>query len=404
LRPDARIFCAYKGDFDGDGRDEIVGIAVQPTGKVSGRNPPYKSMDELVVYTKRTGMKDEQSWVYSGVFKLQSAKVKNFGLDSPSMAIVYEYDEPIEAGWGNKGLAVLRREKKGFAALYFSGDDFDFYDSDNNGSKEIVVKKRVIPIINAPSLKKPIDIISLPEVVRNPYAIETPLKVVEDTKQSLARAAVAKDYAGMQRIKDTTNPYLFAAAFTGLLDSPGAETLYRELFGMEQTAFIDHLLSMPNILDPKFLAVTALQWFAYHVETRNDHLIGYDPGRGHTVTFEGQVYSGLSSREAARQEIARLERRRQEEANRPSAYHTFVERKSYPGGESERRTTIIGDQRPPAQWEREKAAERDTPSRIGRSLSEGDTKGAAKEAGKAIGQTLDAYREGARQLFGGRKK
>ena len=90
----------------------------------------------------------------------------------------------------------------------------------------------------------------------------------------------------------------------------------------------------------------------------------------------------------ARREILRLQRQEHEEANRPSTYHTFKETTTDPktGVTTEKRTTYVGGPpQTPAQWETNRAVNRDP---VARGLNEAyHAAGAAKgEAEKKAGE------------------
>ena len=398
IKKGAKVLCAYVGDFLGIGQENLIGIAYSnkpETGHFGAK--PY------LFFYERTDDKPSEG-VLSGLdsfeafddFKLEQFKITNLGLKQvPQLIVEYTVGGKkfLEIyGRGYERVPMTRIQGYNRVALA-EGDQFHFADLNGDGAKELlVINGGQAKGIGA--VKRPLAILSFVPAafyqdgtVFDRYYLDKPVGPVAETQSKLAEAAISGNSSEILRIKDSTNPYVFVAASMGLFESSAtSDQLIADLYG-NPAAFLDRLFSSPQSA-AAIVGAFAVQRFVYHVQARNDNKIDYNPAVGYTAMIDGQIHSGYRTKDDARRAIVEAEKRKHEEANRPSTYHTFKETTTDPrsGVTTEKRTTYVGGPpQTPAQWETNRAVNRDP---VARGLNEAyHAAGAAKgEAEKKAGE------------------
>lgn len=413
IKKGAKALCAYAGDFLGDGEERLVGIAYsnEPGTGHFGTGTPYlflyDSPGEKPAEGSLGGL--DESTTFDG-FQLKKFKITDIGIHRLPQ-IVIEY-----VNKGGQYLQVYGQKRENFSPTHMyhttrvafaKGDNFNFEDLNKDGIKEIIIVNGGM-MMGTEVVKRPLTILSWAPsayfqggIVYSKYYRDVPLDTIQETKQRIAQTAATGSPADLIRIRDTAHPYVFFTAVDEMLRGiPNADIdkLYRELFNMEPSVLVNRLAADPLSMNKYMLAATFVERFVHHVKTSNDHLIGYDAGRGYTVTYGNQVYSGYGTVEEARKGIADLERRKQKEANRPSPYHTY-ETKTYDersGTTTIKRETVIGSQsKTPQQWETERRLQQDPVSRTFEKVREGRGEEAARDIARGAGSLVESYRQAA---------
>ncbi len=437
----SKVLCSYVGDFDGDGEDELVGLAVvtdadNPTKYKVGMpffyfyETPGKGGSEGYGYGMKDGIGSSEDFTD---FQLKRFYITNVGIDRlPQLIVEFSTKgknrlqiliyKPRVATRLNSESKLVIAEGESFLgyrqAGFAEGDRFHFEDLDGDGVKELITINGG-KITGAGVVKRPVTVLSwapfsyyqdgvgltltpkrdgaTPIVYERSY-LDRPFGPVVKTQSKLAEAAISGNSSEILRIKDASNPYVFVAASMGLFDfSAVTDKLFADLYAMEPSAFLEQLLSNPPSAGI-ILGATFAERFIHHVRTRNDHMIGQDPARGYTVTYDGQVYSGYGSKEDARRAIVDAEKRKHEEANRPSAYHTFRSTTTDPrsGVTTETRSTSVGGPpQTPTQWETNRAVNKDPIARgidrayQGAGAVKGEAEKKAGEVSRNVGRALN---------------
>ncbi|MBI2232411.1 MAG: hypothetical protein HYU56_00675 [Candidatus Aenigmarchaeota archaeon] len=234
----------------------------------------------------------------------------------------------IYSDGSKKKMQILKRsfgnEPGNVVIGYVEGNDFYFNDVDGDGVKEIIVKngRGLTPEGNPTGPTRSIAVLSLrlqkiPETYfdtdTKDYYRDSPLKVIEDIKTKLVPAISHGDSRTIRQLQHNSDLLAFGIALNELLvESPNAESLYRELFGMEQRTFVDQMLVNPSSLN-RYLRAEFAERLIHHMRLKDDHLIGYDAGKGYSVAFDNAVYRGFDSRREAIKHIQYLEKKKFEE-------------------------------------------------------------------------------------------
>lgn len=310
-----------------------------------------------------------------------------------------EASGPFIAAVGSKGREkeLLVLTYNGHKVAHTKGIGFDFRDTSNSGRKDLIA-------VGMPDRAGLVHVYQWYPAANIPaggmFSSEAFRMSVDAAKHHLTLAIKHGNAGLIRQVQNANNTYAFITALDGAVRETMPHTnvsiLYSELFETEPIVFLQRLLSDPMSINKWMLAATFAERFVHHVNTRNDHMIGYDAGRGYKVTFDGQVYSGYRSMEEARQAVSEMERRKQDEANRPRPVYTFKEYRNEPGGgASEKRTTVIGPSKTPAQWETERRVREDPVARRAEEAYhragaiKGDAERKAGEAARSIGKALE---------------
>ncbi len=384
----SKILCSMKGDFDRDGKDELIGVALSKNGEAM-----IYSFETTSVPGVRQSMGSMRPLAGSDLngtqdFAFESLRVTDLGVDEyPQLLVNYTdtgrkvFDIFIYVPFdiGKDAISGIGYDRIGAG----KGDKFYFTDIDDDKKVDVVIANG--GLLNKEP--KPVTVLSLQKLQHLELYLDKPSVVVAETQSKLVEAAASGNTAEVNRIKDASNPYVFFFAGLNLLGATAtSDKLMADLYG-DPAAFLNRLFSSPQSAVAIFAAF-ATERFVYHVQTRNDGKIDGNPERGYTALIDGQVHGSFRSKEEARQAILNAEKRRFDEANAPTSYHTFKETTTDPktGVTTETRTTSVGGPpKTPAQWETERAVSKDP---VARGLNEAYQKaGAAKgEAEKKAGE------------------
>ncbi|MBI2232410.1 MAG: hypothetical protein HYU56_00670 [Candidatus Aenigmarchaeota archaeon] len=174
--------------------------------------------------------------------------------------------------------------------------------------------------------------------------------------------------------------------------------IYKTLADLENRAVAQAVASVELakfIQNPvPYLGIKFVQEFAREWEKEKYNGITSDNKGNHWLDIGGGNQRAFATREEAlayKQELKARE-------NAPTPIYTFTERKSYPGGESEKRTTVIGPPKTPAQWETERSVQQDPIAR--RAEDAYHKAGALKgDVERATGEAVRGLQESLGKIF-----